>query len=209
METDLQVSTQDNIDYVQENSTGHEITQTITNLGPSTVTDLSFTLYSSDCFDTTSVSTSGTATDAGAYSSEAWSGQLQEGQTLILTFTGDITCNAGSNMYFDHPVAVRYNNGANVLEVTHDNNVNANGTAVVYTTDLQIETTDGKASVDAGTTGHEFKQTTIVCIRARPWALVIKLRLIPTGIVIIPNPEPPDVTISPDVFLSLAKPLTG
>lgn len=159
METDLQVSTQDNIDYVQENSTGHEITQTITNLGPSTVTDLSFTLYSSDCFDTTSVSTSGTATDAGAYSSEAWSGQLQEGQTLILTFTGDITCNAGSNMYFDHPVAVRYNNGANVLEVTHDNNVNANGTAVVYTTDLQIETTDGKASVDAGTTGHEFKQT--------------------------------------------------
>src|SRR5687767_11960615 len=37
----------------------------------------------------------------------------------------------------------------------------------------------------------------------------MKLREIPVTIAMMPKPDPPVVTISPEVFLSLAKPLTG
>src|SRR5215212_6885405 len=49
----------------------------------------------------------------------------------------------------------------------------------------------------------------MVCILVDPCALVIKPRCIPTRIAITPKPLPPDVTRSPEVFRSLAKPLTG
>jgi len=54
-----------------------------------------------------------------------------------------------------------------------------------------------------------FRNPTIVCSLINPCCLVIKPRLIAAIIAITPNPEPPIVTVSPDVFLSLANPLTG
>ena len=57
---------------------------------------------------------------------------------------------------------------------------------------------------------YVFKNPTIFCILPNPSARVIKFRLIATGIAMIPNPDPPEVTtlLSP-LLLSLAKPLTG
>src|SRR5258705_5502304 len=49
----------------------------------------------------------------------------------------------------------------------------------------------------------------MICILDRPCARVIKFLLMPVTMAIIPKPDPPEVTVSPDVFRSLAKPLTG
>src|SRR5205085_11527394 len=49
----------------------------------------------------------------------------------------------------------------------------------------------------------------MVCILVSPCARVIKLRLTPATIDIIPKPDPPDVHRSVSVFRSLASPLTG
>ena len=46
-------------------------------------------------------------------------------------------------------------------------------------------------------------------MRDSPCGLVIKFLLTPVIIAITPKPEPPEVTKSPDVFLSLASPLIG
>ncbi len=160
MSTDLQMVTEDDVDIVQANSSGHEITQTISNHGPSSVTSMVFNLLNSDCFNTTSVATSGTATDAGAFSSGEWSGVLEQGQVLTLTFTGDITCDAGEDMYFRQAVSERYNNGVTVNDTTNENDWQEHTTAIRETTDLQIETTDGLTEIDLSQTDtNEVTQT--------------------------------------------------
>ena len=48
----------------------------------------------------------------------------------------------------------------------------------------------------------------MVCMRARPWARLIKPRLMATGIDMMQIPTFPDVTVSPDAVSSRANPLT-
>ncbi len=159
-EVDIQTTITDGVDYVREDTDDHEITQTITNLGPATITDIDFTLSASDCFTTTSTPTSGTATDTGTYAASAWSGTLESGQNLVITHTGDTTCSGVDTLTFTNVVSSIENNGVPVI----DNN-SANETETETTTiaarlaDLQTVTNDDETEIFDNTSGHEITQT--------------------------------------------------
>lgn len=137
---DIEIATDDGVNEINPGTTGHEIVQTITNSGPSTVTHIDFSQDSQDCFSISSVSASGTATDVGSYTGDPdwdWDGTLEQGQTLILTFTGDTACGGNNTINFIHTITNMENSGLTVGDSTAENND--------YTdddTDIAIATSD-------------------------------------------------------------------
>lgn len=163
LQADLQIVTTDGETEVLEGTTGHEITQTITNLGPTTVTDIDFNLSASTCYTINTISESGTATDTGTYTGNPdydWTGILEPGQDLVLTFSGDLSCDAGNDVILTQS----YNSLAYNTEVVTDpdtgNNDYSDTTAITaYQAVLVETTTDGVDNVDVGTSGHQITQT--------------------------------------------------
>lgn len=159
-QTDLEIITDDSVNYVSEDATGHEIEQVITNLGPTSLTDINLDLSGTSCINITGVTTGGSATDPGAYNSGSWSGTLDVDQTLILTFSGDITCSAVDTMTFEAVQTSLYFGDYIVEDISSGNNDTTDTSTIVEAvTDLEIATTDGESQVAAGSTGHEVTQT--------------------------------------------------
>ncbi len=122
MPTNLQIETDSNKYWVEAHSLDYEITQTISNLGPSSITDINFNQQYSNCFDITAVSASGTATDTGIYDNLTWTGNLEPNQTLVLTFTGDVPCDNGQIHFFLGYVNSISSSIGDVFETNYDNN---------------------------------------------------------------------------------------
>jgi hypothetical protein len=98
------VETTDDLDEIQRQTQNHEITQTITNLGPTTITEIDSDIIGQDCLSISGTSQSGTATEPGSVNGQPdwlWSGVLDPDQTLVITFNVDVTCGSG-NTYFDY-----------------------------------------------------------------------------------------------------------
>jgi len=115
---DMRVETTDGATAIDPYTANHEMTQTITNLGPTTVNHMDFNGLRSDCFTVNSITESGTATDTGIYDNLDWDGTLEQNQTLTLTFAGDITCTSG-NIGFSHGDIEGF--GANIFDPDFDN----------------------------------------------------------------------------------------
>lgn len=147
--------------YVAETATDHQITQTITNLGPDSVTAIDFDLSTSDCFSTNTTSTGGTASNTGTYNNDSnmWNGSLDSGQSLTITFTGAVTCSAGDAVVFTHSMLRARYNSVEVVDVNGGNNNYMSITAIVVPVDLQFATTDGMDSVLTTETDHRITQT--------------------------------------------------
>jgi hypothetical protein len=159
MPTNLQIETDSNKYWVEAHSLDYEITQTISNLGPSSITDINFNQQYSNCFDITAVSASGTATDTGIYDNLTWTGNLEPNQTLVLTFTGDINCSAEDDLGFIHKITALEHQGATVNDITSDNNDYEEYVGVGDLTDLQIDTDDGLNEISPNATNHTMTQT--------------------------------------------------
>lgn len=142
LQTDLQIETTDGLTEIYSSTTGYETTQVITNLGPSTVDFIDFELVENACINITATTPSGTATDTGSYDSidRNWTGVLESGQTLILTFAATLTCNGGNNISFQHSINNIANNS---FEVTDSNSSNADTTD---TTSIITQTADTAAT---------------------------------------------------------------
>lgn len=97
LESSLSVETTDGINDIAFDASSHEITQIITNTGPSTVTDIDFTMATQHCLDIISTSLTGTATDSGSFVDTDWNwgGVLEPNQTLEITFNTDVGCAIG------------------------------------------------------------------------------------------------------------------
>lgn len=159
---DLQVETDDRVEVIETGTTDHKIEQTFTNLGPHTVSKINFRLDDSNCYAISSITTSGTATNTGSYSSEAWIGELEQGQNLTLTFTGSTTaCNGASHVGFDHVISSMTSSDEIVLADTDQANNNYSHVTAIrdHITDLQIDTTDGVTQVSTEAVNHEITQT--------------------------------------------------
>lgn len=139
LQADLEVSTNDGVESVLNGTDNHEITQTITNFGPSTITDIDFILTASDCFSINTVTLGGTATDTGSYTSLSWSGVLAPNQTLELVFTGDIACSAPATITFTHTLSDMYSN-SDIVTDSNDSNHDYTNTTTINSpvTDLSI-----------------------------------------------------------------------
>lgn len=113
LQTDLELTTTGPA-VILEGETDLELTQTITNTGPSAVTEINFNLTSNTCFSVSSVDTAGSASDPGAYVGSTWNGLLESGQSLILTFTGDTSaCDDNDQVIFTNSITGRsYNSDA-------------------------------------------------------------------------------------------------
>lgn len=163
LQADLQVVTSDGETEVFEGTTGHEITQTITNLGPTTVTDIDFNLSATTCYTLNTVTESGTATDTGTYTADPeydWTGVLEPGQDLVLTFSGDASCSAGNDIVLTQSINSMEYNSETVTDPDTDNNDYMDTTSIVgYFAALTETTTDGLDEIEAGTTDHEITQT--------------------------------------------------
>lgn len=162
LQSDLEITTEDDTGFIAENSTNHEITQTITNTGPATLGSIDFSILTSDCFNLNTVGISGTATTLGLYNSNTndWTGLLEAGQSLILTFTGDITgCTQGDTSIFTHYMVAGAFNEIEVNDFNQTNNQYSNYTDVITPVDLAFETTDGVNSVLTTVGDHQITQT--------------------------------------------------
>lgn len=142
--TDLEVDTTDGVSSVFDGTTGHQITQTIVNNGPSIVTNLAFSLDDVACFDVDTIVPSGGATDTGSYDTNAssWSGELLQGESLILTFTGDVTCGPGNNLTLNHTITGIQNGALDVTDTDNSNESYSDTTSIIaYIVDLAVTKT--------------------------------------------------------------------
>lgn len=141
--TDIQIETTDGVTSVEPGTNDHEITQTFTNLGPSTVTRMDFGGLNSTCFTINTITESGTATDAGTYNNLVWNGVLEQNQTLILTFSGGTNCLSGSIDFSHGHLDYLYNGSDHVYETSYENNDYEDKDTVITTpeTDLAITNT--------------------------------------------------------------------
>jgi len=162
LQATLGATTTDGVSSVEAYTTGHQITQTFTNTGPSSIDAIDFTLSTSTCFTLTGVTTGGDATSAGTYTlgSTSWAGTLDTGQSLVLTLTGDITCSGGNTMSVNHIIASLSNGGAPISLTQANGYSTSDTTSIDYAgTDITVSTTDGLTNIDEGTTGHQVTQT--------------------------------------------------
>lgn len=164
LEADLAVSTTDGMDTVFEGTNNHAVTQTFTNTGPNSVTDITFYEYA-DCFGIhDSVSTSGTATDVGSYTpgpygSSIWSGVLESGQSLVLTFTSDVGCGAGDTVAFNHDInEIHYRDY--LISNTSASVDTGDDTGIIgYSAAVNINTSDSVDTVQYDATNHQITQS--------------------------------------------------
>lgn len=163
LEANLSVSTTDGVDSVTVATSGHQMIQTFTNTGPTTITNMTFYDYSA-CFTVDTILATGTATSAGSYTpgpygSSAWNGTLEPNQILVLTFTGDISCSAGSAMEFNHVINEIHYNNYSIINTSDTVGFGDDTDIVGPMADLEVETTDNVDEVYAFTQNHAFVQT--------------------------------------------------
>jgi surface protein len=157
---DLSMTTNDSLTSVVAGYTGYEVTQTIANNGPTTVDTINFDLNFNLCLDITGVTTSGTATDTGSYSSGVWTGELASGQNLVLTFAADITCGGGNGIVFDNAIASSALTSVTLTDSDRSNEDSDEATSILLAaTGLSAVTTDGVTSIVEGAESHSFTQT--------------------------------------------------
>lgn len=144
--TDIQIETTDNSTEVNVGTTDHEITQTFTNLGPTSVTHMDFGALNVNCFTVDTITESGTATDTGVYDNLDWDGALEPSQNLVLTFTGSTNCGPGNNIYFSHGNLDFMHNGIEeIFEINYENDNN-------YDDDTEIVSLDDQADLSVTNT---------------------------------------------------------
>ena len=152
---DLQFETSDNVNSVLQGTSGHQIYQTITNLGEKQITNISFHSLDLSCLEVTETSTSGSATDVGTYDSLNWNGLLESGQQVIITFKTDVTCNEGSEISFYHPRDSIYSNGEQLYDNIYDNEDYGTGSDIVSKSEVSVtQSLLNPEDLDVGNTLH-------------------------------------------------------
>ena len=146
---ELEAETTDGVDEVFSNTTDHEFTQTITNNGPATITDIDFDNRDNSCHEISSVSVSGTATNTGTYDDEnqTWSGLLEPDQTLILTFAVNVSCGGDQTLVFSHKINSMQNDGTTVEDTGSTEGYQDSTEIIKYVADTSVTNVfDGVAS---------------------------------------------------------------
>ncbi|MCX6727229.1 MAG: BspA family leucine-rich repeat surface protein, partial [Candidatus Saccharibacteria bacterium] len=156
---DVTLTTTDGIDVIKEGSTGYQTTQTITNNGPLSVDTINFSLDQNDCISITSTSNSGDATTLGSITSQTWTGLLETGQTLTITYNADITCSGGSTITFDNPITSMAYIGFTLTDTNSSNNSDSVDQTLILGVDLSITTTDNLDDILENSTGYQTTQT--------------------------------------------------
>ncbi|MCX6727710.1 MAG: BspA family leucine-rich repeat surface protein, partial [Candidatus Saccharibacteria bacterium] len=156
---DVTLTTTDGIDVIKEGSTGYQTTQTITNNGPLSIDTINFSLDQNDCISITSTSTSGDATTLGSITSHAWTGLLETGQTLTITYNANITCSGGSTITFNNPITSMAYTGFTLTDTNSSNNSDSVDQTLILGVDLRITTTDNLDDILENSTGYQTTQT--------------------------------------------------
>lgn len=157
---DLSMTTTDSLTSIVAGYTGYEVTQTITNNGPTSVDTINFDLNFNLCLDITGVTTSGTATNVGSYGSSVWTGELASGQNLVLTYAADITCGGGNGIVFDNAIVSSALTGVSLTDSDRSNEDADDATSILLAaTSLGTTTTDGVVRVLDDVSSHTFTQT--------------------------------------------------